>query len=215
MPPGKTKKRKREADSNSALHPKKGVKFNPKFGETSANSALSATTVTTSGGRVRYTMDEDSALTQKQAEKGAFKSESDFRYKSNWVRSGDYRTGYHESYITTDAFNYLSGAIPVNGDQYELPEAKNSSSSFFAKYKGDLVPKSVLDKMLKVCDTFRTDTARTVLSAREGRAAGHSGSKLRLTGQKDAHDLLRQSIMDVLKVDPNSEEGKGISEKSC
>jgi hypothetical protein len=66
--------------------------------------------------------------------------------------------------------------------------------------------------MMNVADGFRTDTARTILSAPEGDVAGHSGSDLSTEGQAAAHNLLRATMMEILQLDPAKNEG--ITEKA-
>lgn len=54
--------------------------------------------------------------------------------------------------------------------------------------------------VFEISDGFRTDTAQTILSAQNGKIAGHSGSGLSQENQKNAHDLLR-SVTDQISND--------------
>lgn len=141
------------------------------------------------------------------------KLKESFRYRSNKTLGG-YSSGYHESVITTDMFLYLRRAkLSTNGTTCTLPHYL-LRSSFFYKYNGAKVRSDTLMMMLENADTFRTDTAQTVLSAPGGKVAGHSGSALSLKNQAAAHNLLREATMNVLLNDMNDGGTKGLNKES-
>ncbi|HAY3549766.1 hypothetical protein KRE47_01315 [Elizabethkingia meningoseptica] len=160
------------------------------------------------GAAAVYRMGIDKTLTISQASRGMFKGMKDFRSKSNLVRSKKYSTGYHEAVVTTDHYYYLESATDNGDGTHTLVPSK---SSVFSKYSGTIVDSEVLNHVLELGDTFRTDTAQTILSAPDGLAAGHSGSDISTVGQPAAHDLLRQKVMDIVVL-PRST--KGLSKKS-
>jgi hypothetical protein len=152
--------------------------------------------------RKRY--DQDLTLTETQAKRMKFGDERDFRARSNETQVG-HKSGYHESAVTTDTFNFLSKAVDLGTGKHRLSTA--NSKSFFNKHSGGKVYTKSLEYVLGAADQYRTDTARTALSASEGLAAGHTGSGLSTKNQADAHDLLRKSVMGILVTDPSSEPG--------
>lgn len=169
---------------------------------------------------IGYIPASDRTLTPKQSKQGFFRLKlksgytlkqlrRDFRARSN-LTLGGYKSGYHESAVTTDTYNFLREAKENKDGTHTLPTAPKIS--FFAKFNGKKVFSSTLETVLELADSYRTDTAQTILSAPEGRAAGHSGSGIDLTGQSAAHDLLRQKAMDILQIDPKTT--KGINKKS-
>ena len=152
--------------------------------------------------RKRYS--QDLTLTENQAKRMKFGDDSHFRARSNETQVG-HKSGYHESAVTTDTFNFLSKAADLGTGEHQL--STTNSKSFFNKYSGDKVYSKNLGFVLSAADQYRTDTARTALSAPEGLAAGHTGSGLSTKNQAAAHDLLRKSVMDILVTDPSSEPG--------
>jgi hypothetical protein len=69
--------------------------------------------------------------------------------------------------------------------------------------------------ILEVSGSFRTDTARTVLSMKNDDVAGHTHSGLPTNGQSEAHDVLREPIMDIAKLDPKSSPGLTKESIAC
>lgn len=160
----------------------------------------------------KYKPGEDPTLKKSQADDGYFSSVldgGDFRSRSNPTLAG-YSSGYHEAAVTTDTYNFLIKAKDNGDGTHTLPQTA-PKNSFWADYTGEEVYSKNLEYTLKYADGFRTDTAQTVLSAPGGLAAGHSGSNLDTTGQADAHNLLRQSIIDLLQTNPQT---NGFSEES-
>lgn len=148
-----------------------------------------------------YASADDLTLTKSQRLHGYFRDVlkgGDFRYASN-PTLGKYSSGYHEAFVTTDTFNFLRRAADNGDGTHSLPSS--GGSGFWAAQRGKKVFSSTLLIVLKYSDGFRTDTAQTILSAPEGRAAGHSGSDVNTKGQKGGHDLLRQSVLDLLTLD--------------
>ncbi|KAF0810919.1 hypothetical protein A167_00406 [Alcanivorax sp. S71-1-4] len=176
--------------------------------------------------RARYEPDFDPTLTAGQAKAGGFRpfawqsgphggNGDDFRFASNRTE-GKYRTGYHESAVTTDTLGFLRAAHPIGPGVCQLP-SQAPKGSFFEDYTGMVVSEQVLRWLLRNADGFRTDTAQTILSAPKGLAAAHSGSgpqgaELDTTGQSAAHNLLRAEIMNVLSLNPNTT--KGLTERA-
>ncbi len=159
----------------------------------------------------RYARVSDPTLRRTQADTGYFSKypRRNFRAPSNPTLDG-YSSGYHESAVTTDTYKFLSEARNNGNGTHTLPDAPKNS--FWGKYTGERVDSKVLEYILEFADGFRTDTAQTILSGPEGLAAGHSGSNIDTTGQSAAHDLLRESIIKLLKTDPKKT--PGFTEKS-
>lgn len=151
---------------------------------------------------VRYSLASDPALTKFQALQGGIRPKayltpgSDLHSGSNLTEAG-HMSGYHEV-IVTEMFNFLRKSVKNNGGTHTLPSASSVSSKVLKKYAGVKVDSEVLEHVLSFADAYRTDTARTILSARGGLAAGHIGSKIKTTRQPEAHDLLRESIMEIV-----------------
>lgn len=159
----------------------------------------------------QYDPDRDPTLTTGQASRGGFweRKNSDFRARSNLTVEG-YSSGYHEALVTTDTHNFLSRATDLGNGLHCLPTT--GGSGFWAKKRGKMIYSENLEFVRKYEDGFRTDTAQTILCALNDMPAGHAGSGLRLTGQKDAHDLLREFVYDLLILDPATT--RGWSEES-
>jgi hypothetical protein len=160
----------------------------------------------------RYRAEDDDSLTKHQAVNKGFRPEAgtlggNFRFASNPTSLG-HKSGYHESFVTTDTFNYLRDT-KKNGT-YNLSNT-TTQGSFFGQHKGAEVHGEIHDEILTLADGFRTDTARTVLSSTEGRIAGHSGSGIDTTGQSDAHNLLREVIIKLIK---RTQKPAGLTRKS-
>lgn len=159
-----------------------------------------------------YSTKTDRTLTKGQGEAGYFRNISkggSFRTPSNKTLSG-YSTGYHEAAVTTDTFKFLRDA-KLNKDGTQTLPKNAPKNSFWKKFTKQKVNSKNTEFILNKADGFRTDTARTILSAPGGRAAGHSGSGLNTEGQAAAHDLLRKAVWELLKVPPKT---KGFSERS-
>ena len=154
-----------------------------------------------------YRMGIDKTLTSSQASKRVFRGMKDFRSKSNPTLKG-YSTGYHEAVVTTDHYNYLKSAKDNLDGTHTLSSSK---SSVFAKYSGIKVDSSILNDIMELGDSFRTDTAQTILSAPDGLVADHSGSDINTVGQSDAHNLLREKVMNIVLLPKST---KGLSKRS-
>jgi hypothetical protein len=121
-----------------------------------------------------YSADADANLTKSQGRGRRFSTRRSYRGKSNPTLRG-YSTGYHEAVLTTDVHAALSsGKVPAGTS----PE--------------------MLALVLKLAESFRTDTAQTPLSGPGGTGAGHSGSGLSQEGQDKAHDLVREALGHIL-----------------
>lgn len=153
---------------------------------------------------LRYQLAKSGTLTTAQRKAGgfaptAFRTRAPFRVKSTRTSLG-YSTGYHEAAVTTDHLYYLRDAVNNLNGTHTLP--RTSKASYFGRrqFGGLKVDSVVLGWILQHADGFRTDTAQTILSAPSGQTAGHSGSGLSQVNQGAAHDLLRQKIMDLVKL---------------
>jgi hypothetical protein len=155
----------------------------------------------------------DLTLTRDQADQQGFRPEAfrtprqDFRYRSNLTRRG-YKTGYHEAVVTTDTFEFLRTAATALAGPVVLPLRPGS---YFAKFGGESVDAAQIRMLLRLADGYRTDTAQTILSSPGGHAAGHAGSDLDTKNQEAAHDLLREKVMELVRL-PLTE--PGMSESS-
>ena len=174
---------------------------------------------------------QDRTVTDEQAEIGGFKPDAwkqGSAFDPNWnpnqkfdelrdskrpdtKASGStddytYTTGFHESAVATDMFDYLRLATPNGDGTHTLPKAKEKNY-FLKHYDGQKVYSSTLKSILQLADGFRTDTAQTILSGPDGRAAAHAGSNINHAGQSEAHDLVRAKIMEILQIDPEMEKG--------
>jgi hypothetical protein len=156
-------------------------------------------------------IESDNTLTAAQRKWLGFRSfahldkKISFRYPSNPTKHG-YDTGYHESAVTTDTFNFLRNAKQHNNETHQLPSSA-PVNSFFGQYVDKTVNSTALEWTLRNADGFRTDTAQTILSLGDGTAAAHSGSGLDLKGQAEAHNLLRAKIMELLFLNPKNVSG--------
>lgn len=156
-----------------------------------------------------YDPAKDSTLTRAQAANEGFHTgQGNFRSPSNPTVHG-HSSGYHEAVVTTNTYYFLRDAKPTGRGTYILPNAHGNS--YFHPYSGREVPAQSLEIVLRLADGYRTDTARTILSAPGGKGAGHTGSGVSLKGQGPAHDLLRRAVMDVVMTDPRT---PGFSERS-
>lgn len=122
--------------------------------------------------------------------------ENDFRFPSNPTKSG-HSSGYHESFLPTDAMRFLSRR-KVNTDGTATMPAW-TGNSVLPKYSGSKILESNVRAVAEASDGARTDTAQTVLSAPGGKPAGHTGSGVKTTGQAEAHDYLRHQGMRALQ----------------
>ncbi|MGS2762043.1 hypothetical protein [Sinomicrobium sp. M5D2P9] len=143
----------------------------------------------------KYKIEKDDTLTRSQSKNKQFKSNRGFRNPSNKTLAG-HRSGYHESAVTTDTYTYLTQATNNNDGTHTLANA--TKNKIFKKYVNTKVNSKILNHVINIADGYRTDTAQTILSRSNNRIAGHSGSGMPLSGQAEAHDLLRKSVMDIL-----------------
>jgi hypothetical protein len=159
----------------------------------------------------------DRGLTIAQSKLGGFKPDlykdgkpGEFRFPSNPTLN-HHSTGYHEAAVTTDTFNYLRSAKSNMDGTHTLSDKVNKGSYLkqFAKKKVD---SQLFKWILKHADGFRTDTAQTILSGKNGTVAGHAGSGIARKGEPSAHDLLRKVVMDILQLKPSN--NNGLTEKS-
>jgi hypothetical protein len=154
-------------------------------------------------GTSSYSPVNDLTLTRSQASDRRFHTKDrSFRSASNSTLKG-YSSGYHESAVTTDTFNLMRDAKNNRNGTHML--RNQGRRSFYQNEK--TVNSQSLKMVMDVADGFRTDTAQTILSASNGKVAGHSGSGIKTTGQADAHNLLRKKTLDILKLDPNKTQG--------
>lgn len=151
----------------------------------------------------------DLNLTRSQVNQEGFRDAraGDFRFPSNSVISPagkvEYKSGYHESAMPTDTVIFLRGATDNKNGTHTLPKSVGSGS-FWTGYISRVVSSKILNYLLDLADGFRTDTAQTILSAPEGKAAGHSGSGVYTGGQSSAHDLLRAGVARMLDLAVNT-----------
>lgn len=156
-----------------------------------------------------YKASSDKTLTSGQASSGGFRpagtekvvqakpiDESEFRSPSNPTTSG-HSSGYHESFLPTDAMRFLSRR-KVNTDGTATMPAW-SGNSVLPKYAGSTILEPNVRPVAEASDGARTDTAQTVLSVPGGKPAGHTGSGVKTTGQAAAHDFLRHQGMRTLQ----------------
>jgi hypothetical protein len=154
----------------------------------------------------KYQLDDDKTLTKLQQKNKRFGSANNFRSPSNPTLN-NHSSGYHESAVTTDFFNLLDEAKDNNNGTHNVL-GKGSNPLFKTQIT---INSDVYHKVVAAADPFRTDTARTLLSGKNGMAAGHSGSGMDQKGQADAHDLLREAVIRVLQLPGTT---KGLSQKS-
>lgn len=156
-------------------------------------------------------MARDLTLTAHQSWQGGFAPDASedkkLRVKSTKTLQG-YSSGYHESAITTDTFQFLMGARDKGDGTLTLPDHA-PKGSYYEEWIRRPVNGTVRGWLLDIADGFRTDTAETILSAPSGQAAWHaSGTKAQsLEGQEAAHNLLRDKIMTLAQADPGHEVG--------
>ncbi len=162
-----------------------------------------------------YSIARDETLTSLQASTSSFRrqvvddlvagkavTKGAFRYASNPTLRG-FSSGYHEAFVVTDMTDKLARRTKA-GKFSRMPKEK---SGIWAKHSQAKFSESQLKPMLIAGDMARTDTARTILSAPGGEAAGHSGSGVKTTGQGPAHDLLRKHSMSALQGGSLSQKG--------
>jgi len=116
------------------------------------------------------------------------------------------RNGRHEAAVTTDTLKYLRDAFD-NGDGTHTLPPTGKAKSYFVKHEGETVYSKPLRWTLKHMDGFRIDTGQTVLSAPKGSATGHTHSNLNTSLQDDAHNLVRDATVRLLKIDPDKTPG--------
>lgn len=162
--------------------------------------------------RLRYSIKNDRTLLKIQAEnigkdKGFApdavnnihrqqnKDKTKFRFKSKPVHGQPYSTGYHEAFMTTDIAKKIHGRFFENTSKTTFKIKDNHPS--FGNSKTEYQEGQLLS-VLRASDAARTDTAGTILSAKNGLAAGHSGSKTALANQPQAHDLIREQVGNML-----------------
>lgn len=158
-------------------------------------------------GKPSYRALDDNTLTLVQQKRGGFFdfkplpiqkkkiTKGAFRFESNPTVHG-YSSGYHESGITTDTTDHLWNRTQLGNGLSAFPSAAPTP------LKGEKFYESNVDSILKAGDGARTDTAQTILSVPQthgGGSAGHSGSNVKTTKQKQAHDLLRKTTVDMLR----------------
>ena len=112
---------------------------------------------------------------------------------------GGHSSGYHESVITTDTFRFLWDARPTGKGTHVLPTVSRPVLGDYALVEVD---DKVRDFAMRYADSFRTDTAQTILVAPGGRPAPHSGSDLSTKLQDKAHDALREKALELVSLDP-------------
>ncbi len=149
----------------------------------------------------RYQLSDDSTLSRKQRLRRSFRSARAIRVRSAKTRKG-YSTGLHEAVTTTDTLAAFDRAKALRNRQV-LIRAKSARSPLY-RPAGLIADKAHADVIAAVGDSLRTDTARTILSARSDRVAGHSGSNVDTTNQPEAHDLLREATVDLLGLSKSS-----------
>ncbi|MFH1805297.1 MAG: hypothetical protein ABID63_10470 [Pseudomonadota bacterium] len=152
-----------------------------------------------------YTPTKDKTLTVDQARSGGFaprngKKISKFRYGSNQTIHG-YSSGYHEV-LPTNVYDVLE----------KLRESKMKTKTITIAKKSIQTTDKILDDILEIADGFRTDTAQTILSIKNRKVAAHSGSNLNTKGQSEAHDLLRETVGDM--IDENNSHKNGRTQNS-
>lgn len=180
------------------------------YGNASQSKAKKARTT-----RPLYSAKNDPTLTARQAEIGGFRPDAyktvlgEYRGKSNKTLGG-YSSGYHELAVTTSSMKFLRNATTSGRGMSVLPST--SSHDFFRDYYGKKVNSEALGWVLRSGDGFRSDTAQTIMSGPNGKAAGHTGSGVDTTGQDAAHVLLRVKIMDLL--DPKLKNTPGFTERA-
>ncbi len=168
---------------------------------------------------VLYSMVKDGTLTRAQAHAEAFRptvvklisarksvGKGAFRFASNPTLEG-VSSGYHESFVVTDMTDTLSRRHQVSATHSAMPAV---SSGYWSQHSHTKFPEANLSPLLHAGDTARTDTARTILSAPKGTAAGHSGSNVSTHGQSEAHDLLRDQAMRALQDPHLSPQAMGV-----
>ncbi|MFN8673153.1 MAG: hypothetical protein U0457_13875 [Candidatus Sericytochromatia bacterium] len=164
-----------------------------------------------------YTMRNDRTLPTAVITREHFGKPSDYR-------EGTYNIGGINS---TGSFNPLivngekikSGfheVVPTNiiEDFHEkYTSLSSSSSSSSPSYNKDS-----LGIILSVSSSFRTDTARTIMSDQNGEVALHvysADDPHYHFNQERAHDLLRAPLVDIAKLDPSTEKGLTPNSVAC
>lgn len=165
-----------------------------------------------------YHINTDRTLTNAQSynqcfSKAVLSGIGDVRAQSNLTLQ-NHNSGYHESVLTTDGMTLLHESTNSTTTGMLIPP-NSASSAGWAGLKGKNFYEENKNTILKIADGFRTDTARTILSAPDGKAAGHSGSGMSLTGQADAHDLLRKAVVKLLFSDPKNTPGLSKRSIAC
>jgi hypothetical protein len=190
---------------NSLVLPNTNVVSNRNITHTNVNTNFIANSNTTNSNLVSnrnltpktlYSSRNDKTLTKSQAKKGAFrgdflkKKNSSFRSASNKTLDG-HRSGYHESFLTTDTAVNLRKTHKTG----KFPE---TNRKVYAPIIGKEIDRDRIKAFIDIADGSRTDTAQTVLSGPNNKAAGHSGSNVSTVGQSRSHDLIRNVGMDAL-----------------
>jgi len=161
-----------------------------------------------------YSHQSDLTLTKQQASTGQFKSTNSFRSSSN-PTTENYSSGYHESMVVTDVHDKLQKSLnkeTSNNTNFDFTYTNPQYGGQFKDQNTISLNKQTAKLMLELGDGFRTDTAQTVLSAPEGKGAGHSGSNMSTSGQNNAHDLLRDATFTIMQ-EPLDDK-KGITKDS-
>ena len=146
-------------------------------------------TLTSSQQTLRGFVDVNAALTGRLSKKNYFRVPSNPTVHS-------FSSGYHEAGLTTDSANHLTARLHrqkgISQFRSNAPEPLRNKKFYEAN----------VSTVMHAGDGLRTDTAQTVLSVPRwdgGGGAGHSGSGVKQSGQKSAHDLLRESTVELLQ----------------
>ncbi|MFN3495213.1 MAG: hypothetical protein ACK40L_11965 [Hydrogenophaga sp.] len=164
-------------------------------------------------------MKDDLTLTAGQASSGGFRPNAvgvvetwsgedpgNFRSPSTPTSDG-HRSGYHEAFVTTSTFNKLASSEQVVNPYTGAPFGRNNQ----VRPDGPVFfPSDNLSALLRAGDGARADTARSILSMPDGRAAGHSGSHVSTVGQAEAHSLLDAASLAALCGPELSQEAMGV-----
>ena len=156
-----------------------------------------------------YSASSDKTLTSSQSSSGGFRplgtdkviqakpiEENEFRFPSNPTQAG-HSSGYHESFGTTDTMRMLSRRKVKSDGKSTLPSWNTNTA--LTGYSGASILEANVKPVAEASDGARTDTAQTILSVPGGKAAGHTGSGVKTTGQAPAHDFLRHQVVRSLQ----------------
>ena len=148
-----------------------------------------------------YSLKTDKTVTNTEAQKGSMATPGNYRGLG----------GRHEMVLMTNVHNALQSHPQMHNNstsfKFSIPKPNSQLSQFAGKTIFTKTARIVEEK----ADLMRSSTSLTVLSGPDNSVAFHTNAHKDTTGQKAAHELLRDAAMEIMTQPPTT---KGLSEKS-